>query len=569
MKERLTQERILIVGAAIAILAICIYFFAHFTSLFVAGYSPVDRIFAIILLAAESFFLIQGIGYALNVIKAHRSYRKDFDAQHFFLPTEEPKVAVCIAAFNETADTLESTLSACTLMNYGNKKVYLLDDSSRVELADDAQMLAEKYGAQYVHRTNRRGFKAGALNDVLAQLDAKYLVLLDADQRPRHDFLSEIIPLLDADPRLAFIQTPQHYDNRTSSRIANPAGSQQDVFYTNISEGKSASNVMFACGTNVVLRLATLQAVGGFDEGSVTEDFATSIKLHSQGYRSYYYHDIFVKGEGPTSIAAYYKQQMRWAYGTTRALGQLLKLFFTHPRRLSVGQWWGYFLSGTWYFVGWAFFLLMLCPIAFLIFDVHPLMLHDAFAYFAFLIPYLIFSTFVFMVSMSLRDYPIKHILLGIIMNNLAFPVYMLAVLYAIIGKEIPFVVTPKTNAYQASLKYYWPHIVMIIILAFAVVFGIYVRIGQLTLPLAMNVVWSLYAIGVLCCFVYLLKETGELSINDVDAFEQFVEANPRRTPLFVVGSTKRPATSMTSIRMWWAKSRNTMTKTSNVTADS
>jgi cellulose synthase (UDP-forming) len=390
-------------------------------------------------------------------------------------------------------------------------------------------MLAEKYGAQYVHRTNRRGFKAGAINDILAQLDAKYLVLLDADQRPRHDFLSEMIPLLDADPRLAFIQTPQHYGNRTSSRIANPAGSQQDVFYTNISEGKSASNVMFACGTNVVLRLAALQAVGGFDEGSVTEDFATSIKLHSQGYRSYYYHHIFVKGEGPTSITAYYKQQMRWAYGTTRALGQLSKLFFTHPRRLSVGQWWEYFLSGTWYFVGWAFFLLMLCPIAFLIFDIHPLLLNDAVAYFAFLIPYLIFSTFVFMVSMSLRSYPVKHQLLGIIMNNLAFPVYMLAVFYAIIGKKIPFVVTPKTNANQASLKYYWPHIVMIIILAFAVVFGIYVRIGQLTLPLVMNVVWSLYAIGVLCCFVYLLKETGELSINDVDAFEQFVKANPQQ----------------------------------------
>ena len=373
MKDQLRQERILIAGAAIAILTICIYFFAHFTSLFVAGYSPVDRIFSIILLAAESFFLIQGIGYALNVIKANRSYGEEFDAQHFFLPTTEPKVAVCIAAFNEEPDTLESTLSACTLMNYGNKKIYLLDDSSRTELADDAQMLAEKYGAQYVHRTNRRGFKAGAINDILAQLDAQYLVILDADQRPLHNFLSEIIPFLVADPQLAFVQTPQHYINRTSSRIANEAGSQQDVFYTHISEGKSASNVMFACGTNVVLRLAALQAVGGFDEGSVTEDFSTSIALHYQGYKSYYYNHIFVEGEGPTSIAAYYKQQMRWAYGNTRALGKLSKLFFAHPRRLSVGQWWEYFLSGTWYFVGWAFFLLMLCPIASLLLNVHPL----------------------------------------------------------------------------------------------------------------------------------------------------------------------------------------------------
>ena len=525
MKDHLKQERILIAGAAIAILTICLYFFAHFTSLFVAGYSPVDRIFSIILLAAESFFLIQGIGYALNVIKANRSYGEEFDAQHFFLPTTEPKVAVCIAAFNEEPDTLESTLSACTLMNYGNKKIYLLDDSSRTELADDAQMLAEKYGAQYVHRTNRRGFKAGAINDILAQLDAQYLVILDADQRPLHNFLSEIIPFLVADPQLAFVQTPQHYVNRTSSRIANEAGSQQDVFYTHISEGKSASNVMFACGTNVVLRLAALQAVGGFDEGSVTEDFATSIALHYQGYKSYYYNHIFVEGEGPTSIAAYYKQQMRWAYGNTRALGKLSKLFFAHPRRLSVGQWWEYFLSGTWYFVGWAFFLLMLCPIASLLFNVHPLLLNDALAYVTLFVPYLIFSVVIFLASMSLRHYRLKDQLLGIIMTYLAFPVYMLAVLYAIIGKKIPFVVTPKTNANQASLKYYSLDIVMLVSLAFSVVFGIYVHLSHLTLPVVLNVVWSLYFIGILCCFVYFLKEIGELSIYDVDIFEQFRKA--------------------------------------------
>lgn len=524
MKDQLRQVRLLMTVAIISILIICIYFFVHFTSLFAAGYSPVDRIFAIILLAAESFFLIQGIGYALNVIKANCYYVEEFDAQHFFSPTAEPKVAVCIPAFNEEAHTLEITLSACALMSYSNKKIYLLDDSTSTELAGDAQMLAEKYGAQYVHRTNRRGFKAGALNDILAQLDAHYLVILDADQRPRHDFLSDIVPVLDADPQLAFIQTPQYYVNRTSSRVANAAGSQQDVFYTNISEGKSASNVMFACGTNVVLRLAALQAVGGFDERSVTEDFATSIELHSQGYSSYYYHHIFVDGEGPSSIAAYYLQQMRWAYGTTRALGKLSKLFFAHPRRLSAGQWWGYILSGTWYLVGWAFFLLMICPIAFLIFDVHPLLLNDTFAYFAFLLPYLIFSTIVFLVSMSLRNYPIKDQFLGIIMTNLAFPVYILATTYAMIGKKIPFVVTPKTHANQASLKYYWPHIVMIVSLAFSVVFGIYVRIGQLTLALAANVVWSLYSIVVLCSFVYFLKETGELSIYDGDSFEQFVK---------------------------------------------
>jgi cellulose synthase (UDP-forming) len=98
---------------------------------------------------------------------------------------------------------------------------------------------------------------------------------------------------------MAFVQTPQYYVNRDSSKVSKTAFSQQSTFYTNVSEGKSVSNAMFACGTNIVLRVSALRDVGGFDEESVTEDFATSFKLHVRGYSSYYYNNVFVEGMYP------------------------------------------------------------------------------------------------------------------------------------------------------------------------------------------------------------------------------------------------------------------------------
>ena len=304
---------ILISIAIIALLCLCIYLTFRFFVFFAEGYSLLDRIFAIFLLVGELFFFIHGIGYSINMIKASHRYREEFDSQHYFLNVKEPKVAVFITAYNEEADTLENTISACTLMDYRNKQIYLLDDSTKPEMRRISKALTEKYGIEYAHRENRRGFKAGAINDMLSGVDAKYLLILDADQRPGYNFLREVVPILEEKPELAFVQTPQYYVNSDSNKVSNAASAQQSTFYENVSEGKSVSNAMFACGTNIVLRVSALKDVGGFDEESVTEDFATSFKLHERGYSSYYYNnilenfDLLLFKESPKNYYPYFR----------------------------------------------------------------------------------------------------------------------------------------------------------------------------------------------------------------------------------------------------------------------
>lgn len=513
---------ILISTAIIALLCICIYLTFRFFVFFAEEYSLLDRIFAICLLVGELFFFIHGIGYSIDAIKASRRYREEFDSQHYFLNVKEPKVAVFITAYNEDADTLENTISACTLMDYKNKQIYLLDDSTKPELMRTSKALTEKYGIEYVHRENRRGFKAGAINDMLNGIDAKYLLILDADQRPSYNFLHEVVPILEEKPELAFVQTPQYYVNRDSSKVSNAASAQQSAFYANVSEGKSVSNAMFACGTNIVLRVSALNDIGGFDEESVTEDFATSFMLHERGYSSYYYNNVFVEGDGPASIPGYYMQQMRWAYGTIGIFKKLLKELFRHPRRLTPVQWWEYILSGTWYFVGWAFFFMMICPVAYLLFEIRPL-LAEPYIYVVAYLPYLLFSSLQFFVSMSMRGFSAKDQWFGQILTYLTFPIYMLAATYALINKKIPFVVTPKGGSGKSPLTCFWPQIAMMSIIFFSVAVGIWKFVQQFDLALIINILWSFYYLLLLSMFLYFRRDAEEPSLYYVDMFEEFV----------------------------------------------
>jgi cellulose synthase (UDP-forming) len=506
--------------AAIGALSIIVYFIFRSIIFFGSGYGLWDRLFAIILIMADLFFFVHSLGYSLDVIRANRLYVIKFEGEHYFLTTIEPAVAVFITAFNEDMATLEGTISICTLMSYKNKKIYLLDDSSDPSLRSNARMLAETYGVEYRHRKERKGYKAGAINEVLKEIDAEYLLVLDADQRPTHNFLNEIVPILETDPKLAFVQTPQFYVNRNINRVAHAAYSQQVIFYTNICEGKSVANAVFACGTNVVLRVSALRDVGGFDEETVTEDLATSFNLHRKGYGSYFYSQVFVEGEGPMNIPGYYKQQMRWAYGTISVLKKVVSALIADPKSMTRSQWAEYLLSCTWYFVGWAYFFLMICPIVFLLFNIRPFLITDPVAYFLCYLPYLIFSFLQFFVTTYMRGYSAKEIFLGSTMTFLTFPIFMKAAVYALVGKKIPFVVTPKVGEGRTPLKYFLPQIAMMMVIAVSAVMGLIKIFHQFTVPLLMNVLWCLYYLVLIQKVRYFLENGSEVSIYYKDIFK-------------------------------------------------
>ncbi len=496
------------VPLAIALLPvpfIVLYFLVRVQSLFSPGYTPVDYALSILLFACDLFFLMHTVTYLANFLRSTQSYERTIE--RYLTPyAGEAAVAILIASFNEPPEVLERTISAAAIAGEyaGNYRLYLLDDSTDPAIQAELEKLARQYRAKYIHRTDRRGFKAGAMNAVLPQLTEPYFTVLDADQRPLPEYLSETVPFLEADPKLALVQVPQVYTNTDASRLALAAHYVQLVFFDYITEGKSCTNSMFSCGSNTIFRTEAVRSVGGFYEKSVTEDMATSIKLHEAGWRSLYYNKPLVNGEGPATLSAYFTQQSRWSLGSIGLCLLLLGDFFRHPRKMRPVQWWDYFVTTTWYLVGWVNVIMLAGVLVFVFFSLTPIItLNDN--YFTFLIPYIVFNLATFTLSTLYRGHEAKSVLYNLSLTYITTPIYVVSAVLALLKRRRPFKVTPKNfTGGKLPWRAFWTQLLMLGI----TVTGIATALAKLLLTgqwvYALSLAWlSYYAFLLSFIFVY------------------------------------------------------------------
>ena len=492
----------------LALLFAIIYVIVRTLLLFFAEYGLIEKIFAVCLMLSEFFILLHSIGYVQNIIRVMRSERKKETEPEKPVPdlTEEPAVAILVAARHEPKDVLAETFITLNNIDYKNKNVYFLDDSSDPKYLREAEELAEEYNLNLFRRTERHGAKAGVVNDCLKTLKEKYVAVFDADQQPLPGFLNALIPILENNKKLAFVQTPQFYTNIEDSRVARGSAFQQAVFYEYICEGKSITDSMFCCGTNVVFRTKALLEVGGFDESTVTEDFATSIKLHLGGWKSYYYNHTCAFGMGPEDLASYFKQQFRWATGTVAVFRKLLGKLFTKPFSLSPVQWWEYILSSTYYFVGIAYFFLMICPVLYILFRI-PSFFAKPEVYFLTYAPYIIFTMGVFHLVLGSRGYRKRDLLIGQLLGLCSFPVYIKGALSALVGIKTTFGVTGKTRGKSVPYIKLWPQLLFIFLFLISIVWGINRFIYERNMAIIVNMFWALYHMILLCGIFYFNEE--------------------------------------------------------------
>ena len=125
----------------------------------------------------------------------------------------EPRVAILIATYNEELDVLERTIVGARALRHRNKEVLVLDDSRRDWLRD----YCEQQGVRYMRRPDNNGSKAGNINHCLDRLAEDpvmpdFVAVLDADFVPHRGFISRTLALFH-DPKVALVQTPQHFFN--------------------------------------------------------------------------------------------------------------------------------------------------------------------------------------------------------------------------------------------------------------------------------------------------------------------------------------------------------------------
>lgn len=459
---------------------------------------------ALAFLGSEFFIMFHAIGYFFNVMRLDR-HPDNYQVQDL---VDEPSVAILIPARHEPKEVVERTLLACYNLNYKNKTIYFLDDSSIEQYKEEARELSKEFGTEIFAREVHRGAKAGIINDVNRIITEKYIAIFDADQNPMPHFLKILVPILESRENLVFVQTPQFYTNCSSNRVSLTANFQQAIFYEYICEGKNTNGTMMCCGTNVLLRRNVLLDVGGFDENTVTEDFATSLKLHMKGWKTLYVNMPLVFGMAPEDLVEYFKQQSRWALGNTQVFKNVMKSFFTKPWRLSFMQWFDYIITGTYYFIGWAYLCLFFCQLIFTFFNV-PAFFMDPYVYSLTFVPYFLLALAVFYSSMGLRHYKFSYILKTHLLTILSIPVYIRATLFGLFNVPVGFQVTNKTGAMQVAYSFLWVQILLWGVNLVAMTWGILRWVYERNPGILCNVFWLFYHALVFSAVFYFNESGG------------------------------------------------------------
>lgn len=292
------------------------------------------------------------------------------------MPCDYPSVAILIPTYKEDESILRRTLDAVRRIDYpaGLVTVIVGDDGKRESIA---KLMTRDYPEMYYHvRQHVQGHaKAGNINDILMyhtpSQHTDFVLILDCDMAPQPTILQTMVPLFydkahtahtDAEyvlnPGVAFVQSPQSFIN-----IKEPdfLGQAYNFFYHVVLPSYSgfASGVP-CCGTNVVFQRRILQSVGGFQYGSITEDFLTSLHLHSLGYISRYTERETAKGFAPDTLVAFYDQRQRWCIGGLQILcSETMRRDFY---KLRLSHKWIYAFSSSAPYLNCLFILLLVGP---------------------------------------------------------------------------------------------------------------------------------------------------------------------------------------------------------------
>jgi cellulose synthase/poly-beta-1,6-N-acetylglucosamine synthase-like glycosyltransferase len=427
-------------------------------------------------------------------------------------PTEDPskyEVFMLVATVNEGVGIVRPTLEGCLaarekyLAYYPDAQVTIVvcNDGLVGKYPDwgEIEAVAAELGVHCVTRSVPGGAKAGNIENArqLFQISGNRLMaMFDADQVPGPDFLLKtILPF--ADPKVGWVQSGQYYAN-LQNPVSRWADDQQSMFYNLLCPGKAAMNAAFICGTNVVIRGAALDEIGGLPQDSVTEDFAASILLHPR-WRSIYLSDILATGLGPLDIPSYLKQQGRWALGTLAAFrGHWRDILLPKKNGLRCGQRLQYFLAGTHYLCGLRDFIYILSPALFIFTGVPAVQTATLSQYILHFLPY-------GLLGIAGMWYSARGVtgLRGVIIGFGSTPALLSSLVATVLVRKKPFALTSKARRGRRSYRYLGVYLFPLLLCFAALAWATQAR-GRQETSMFISLLWVVYSLVLLSSYLWL-----------------------------------------------------------------
>jgi len=260
-------------------------------------------------------------------------YRKNYNPnpiEHF---EELPRVTIQLPIFNEQF-VIDRLVEAVCAIDYPQDKleIQVLDDSTD-ETTDVASAIVARYAALghpivYIHRTNRHGYKAGALDAGLNVASGEFVAIFDADFVPPPDWLMKVIHHF-AEPDVGMVQTRWTYLNRDYSMLTRIEAILLDGHFILEHGARVRTGDFFNFnGTAGMWRRKAISDGGGWQHDTLTEDTDLSYRSQMAGWRFKYLPDVECPSELPIEMTAFKTQQARWAKGLIQTSIKVLPRIF-------------------------------------------------------------------------------------------------------------------------------------------------------------------------------------------------------------------------------------------------
>jgi len=301
------------------------HYWAHFTAKIVLA------IYGICLFMIFLYSILQlslSISYAKNKKKKALAKTPDFDL------SKAPKVTIQLPMFNEMY-VAERIIEVVSEIEYPREKfqIQVLDDSTD-ETKDIIAKKVEEIKAlginiQHVHRVDRTGYKAGALDAAMDQVEGEFIGIFDSDFMPEKDFLLKTIPFFQ-DPEIGVVQTRWGHINKNYSLLTELQAFGLNGHFAIEQGGRTASNHFINFnGTAGIWRKQCIEDAGGWEHDTLTEDLDLSYRAQIFGWKFKYCEDVIAPAELPVTMSALKNQQHRWMKGGAECFIKMWKRLLT------------------------------------------------------------------------------------------------------------------------------------------------------------------------------------------------------------------------------------------------
>ncbi|MSP60916.1 MAG: glycosyltransferase [Myxococcales bacterium] len=246
-----------------------------------------------------------------------------------FSEAELPTVTVQLPLFNEMY-VAQRLLDAVANIDWPRDRfeIQVLDDSTdetqEICQAKVAEIAATGIDIKYIHRTDRTGFKAGALKHGLSTSRGEFVLVYDADFLPGANILHETVDFF-TDEKIGMVQVRWGHVNRDFSRLTQVQALMLDGHFVIEHTARNRSGRFFNFnGTAGIWRRTAIDDAGGWSHDTLTEDMDLSYRAQLRGWNFVYLPDVVSDAELPVEMNSFKSQQFRWAKGSIQVAKKLL-----------------------------------------------------------------------------------------------------------------------------------------------------------------------------------------------------------------------------------------------------